>query len=233
MDVTESVTVDELRGFLIDRRLEGISELCTEGIADGLGATPGSVTDALILVEQDGLVTLEAGGTVRIGRVDLERVIETLEFREVVEGLAARLAAQRQLPVDIRQRMSAQMAVMCATSSLDRYRGAHAEFHLALLEAAGSARLGSHSPLVTLTSLGLVLRQGAESGRLLSDTATRRMMQHANEDHQALMFSIRRGNLADSQELAQRHIRRTTNLARRVMSRGRTARGLGCVPTPA
>src|ERR1700741_3743780 len=59
------------------------------------GVAQGSIREAINILAQDGFVTKESGRSARVVSFSEQDVLQIFEVRGVLEGLAARLAAQR------------------------------------------------------------------------------------------------------------------------------------------
>lgn len=59
------------------------------------GVAQGSIREAINMLAQDGFVTKAAGRSARVVSFSEHDVLQIFEVRGVLEGLAARLAAQR------------------------------------------------------------------------------------------------------------------------------------------
>jgi DNA-binding FadR family transcriptional regulator len=159
-------------GLLADgEQLPGEPELAAQ-----LGVSTVTLREALMALRQRGLVTTRRGrgggsfATVPEGPVE-ERLLahlggwSTEELRDVgdhwtaVSGAAARLAAQRTEPEDLRQLHRSLEELAGATDTAVRSR-VHGRFHVELAAAAQSARLtreeiGIHAEIGTLLCLVL------------------------------------------------------------------------------
>ena len=91
---------------LIDRAYQQLLEAIADGtlapgqrirqaeLADSFGVSRQPVSHALHLLKRQGLVEESGGKGLRVVPLDTLRVMQLYQVREVVDGLAARLAAQ-------------------------------------------------------------------------------------------------------------------------------------------
>ena len=63
-------------------------------LADNLGVSRQPISHALHLLKRQGLVEETGGRGLRVAGLDPRRVLQLYQLREVIDGLAARLAAQ-------------------------------------------------------------------------------------------------------------------------------------------
>ena len=86
---------DALRDAIVRGDLAPDARLVESDISTAFDMSRGAVRTALIRLEQDGLVVREPHRGARVRRVSDEEAVEILEARAVLEGLAARQAADR------------------------------------------------------------------------------------------------------------------------------------------
>ncbi len=86
--------LDELRGRIMNGKLSGGDRLREVRLSDNLGISRTPLREALLQLEQEGLLVRGRGGyTVRT--FSLADVFDAIELRGVLEGTAARMAAER------------------------------------------------------------------------------------------------------------------------------------------
>lgn len=86
---------DRLREAIITGRLQPNERLIETDLAQSMGVSRTVIRTALARLEHEGLVEHERHRGARVRLVDEGEAVEILETRAVLEGLAARLAAQR------------------------------------------------------------------------------------------------------------------------------------------
>jgi DNA-binding GntR family transcriptional regulator len=92
---------DHLRDAIVTGRLQPNERLVESDLARSLGVSRTLVRTALARLEQEGLVEHERHRGARVRLVEQREAVEILEARSVLEGLAARFAAQRATAEDI------------------------------------------------------------------------------------------------------------------------------------
>ena len=130
---------DTLRAAIVRGDIAPDARLVEADISATFGMSRGAVRTALIRIEQDGLVVREPHRGARVRKVSNEEAVEILQARAVLEGLAARQAAERiddagkERPAEClaRQRELLQLGDLLGASD------ANAELHAALLELSG------------------------------------------------------------------------------------------------
>jgi DNA-binding GntR family transcriptional regulator len=132
---------DRLRDEIIHGRLQPNERLIESDLARFLGVSRTVVRAALTRLEHEGLVEHERNRGSRVRFVELSEAVEIQEARAVLEGLAARLAAQRATPEDV-ESLKAILGEMQRLREADDLLGVsneNAKLHRRLLEISGHA----------------------------------------------------------------------------------------------
>lgn len=134
-----------IRDLILSGAVEPGERLSEPGLAERLGISRTPIRAALARLEQEGLLErVPAGGHVP-RRFSLSEAIDAIELRGVLEGTAARLAAERgvqprrmQAILRTLDLIDALMAPDPSNPPLDRYIALNAEFHTLLSGLSGS-----------------------------------------------------------------------------------------------
>jgi len=81
---------EALRKAILDGRFLPGARLRQTDLADQLAISRTPIREALVRLQQEGLVDLLPGGGVRVKLLDLDEAVELYDLREVLDGLAAR-----------------------------------------------------------------------------------------------------------------------------------------------
>lgn len=127
---------DRLRADIVEGRLLPNQRLIESDIARSMGVSRTIVRSALIRLEHEGLIEHERHRGARVRLVELDEAVEILETRMVLEGLAARIAAQRITRSEIRElkRILAAMRRHHKAGDLLGASDENARFHRRLVE---------------------------------------------------------------------------------------------------
>jgi DNA-binding GntR family transcriptional regulator len=130
---------DELRDAIVSGRLHPNERLIETDLARELGVGRSAVRTALVRLEQEGLVEHERNRGARVRLIGKDEAVEILEARAVLEGLAARQAANNATPEGIRdlRAILAQMRALLDTGDLLGASDQNAVLHGKLLKIAG------------------------------------------------------------------------------------------------
>jgi DNA-binding GntR family transcriptional regulator len=197
--------VDEVAQVLRERIYAGRygagEPLRQEHLAADLRVSRTPLREAIRVLEREGLLHSEPGRGVRVVTADRATLLDAYALREVVDGLAARLAAERAgEPEAARLReLVAQQRATLDPFDAGAYTLSNVAFHATVTEIAANAFLQGELPLMRLTSqvftpVDLI---GAVHARLAVD------------QHAAIVQAIAAGDGPEAERRARAHIRST------------------------
>jgi DNA-binding GntR family transcriptional regulator len=130
--------------------------------------------------------------------LDLHEGAELYDLREVLDGLAARLAASRATPAALArlERALERMRQCLERQDANRWFAAHVAFHDEIFQASGNARLQSLSAVVRLSI--------QRFHPLLLKTPHR--LENAYREHHGIWEAITARDATAAERLARRHI---------------------------
>jgi GntR family transcriptional regulator, vanillate catabolism transcriptional regulator len=191
-----------LREGILGGELPSGTPLIQEELAEKLGVSRTPLREAFRILERDGLVrSSPRSNTVLVAEFTDEDVTELYQIREVLDGLAARLAATRHpANSDLVQlaRYVTQMSNSIRPFNTPRYLQAHVAFHLGIVELSGNKRLRQQEPVFRISAQMLYGRLSTNVERL----------ERSNEEHQQILDAIAAGDGARAEKVARQHIKR-------------------------
>jgi DNA-binding GntR family transcriptional regulator len=130
---------DRLREDIITGRLQPNERLVESDLARSMGVSRTIIRAALVRLEHEGLVEHERHRGARVRLVSQDEAVEILEARAVLEGLAARLAAQRATAQDVEdlKTILADMQRLREADDLLAVSDENAKLHRRLLDISG------------------------------------------------------------------------------------------------
>ncbi len=204
-----------LRDLILSGELPPGERLSEPSVAERLGASRTPVRAALVRLAEEGLVEAIPSGGFAVKSFAEEEIQDAIELRGVLEGHAARLAAERSAPGAALAEMKRLIARLDEVTTppineagFTEYVALNAHFHELLVEAAGSAVLARQIGRV------VALPFASPSGFVLAQAAlpeARRVLVIAQEQHRAVVEAIERREGARAEALMREHAR----LARR------------------
>jgi DNA-binding GntR family transcriptional regulator len=197
--------VDEVAEELRERIYSGAYPLGTplrqEELAEDLQISRTPLREAIRVLEYEGLLHSERNRTVRVVSADIKKLLAAYQLREVIDGLAARLAARSP---DVEGRKALTTYIDRQAAALDpwdsaAYTNVNVEFHRAIMDLADNEYLRAQMPLVRMTS------QVFSPVRFLhpSHAAV------AVEQHREIAAAIAAGDEDAAERVGRAHIRST------------------------
>jgi DNA-binding GntR family transcriptional regulator len=128
-----------LREAIGDGTLRPGARVVEQHIAEALGVSRAPVRDALRLLVRDGLVTLTPHRGAIVTPISADLIADVFDVRVALEGLAARLAAERISSRDLTELRALQRGMEEAAAAGDRHRliALDVGFHQAVIAASG------------------------------------------------------------------------------------------------
>lgn len=134
---------DEVQRRIVDGRLQPGERIFEDQLAHELDVSRNPVREALQALELEGFVELEPRRGARVAVISTERANDLFELREALEGMVARLAAQRRTDQQLQdlQRVASLGATAAMTGDVASLPALNTEFHRLLCAAASNAML--------------------------------------------------------------------------------------------
>ena len=203
---------ETLRKAILDGRFLPGARLRQTDLADQLAISRTPIREALVRLQQEGLVDLLPGGGVRVKLLDLDEAVELYDLREMLDGLAARLAAAR---ADAATFTRLEQALTRQARCVERddagpWFPAHVAFHEEIVRAAGNRHLTRLSSIVRLSIRHfhpLLLR-------------TEHRLEQAWREHRAIYEAILTRDAGEAERLARQHIVSAKEIVLKVMTQG-------------
>lgn len=172
-----------------------------EQLAAELSVSRTPLREALRILERDGLVAVTPTRGVQVAPGERAHLLSAYEVREVIDGLAARLAAGRRSPSMDRQ-LSGHLE--CQEAALHPWNARlwtrmNVAFHCAIVEHAANPVLQTHVALIRLTAQVFHPHQLLDPGRAAQ----------ALDEHRAIAIAIAAGDASGAEGAARRHVHRT------------------------
>src|SRR5215475_7683786 len=197
--------VNAIVSEIVDGELPANSRLIQDELARAYGVSRQPVQQALLLLRDRGLVREAAGRGLIVSPLDVDFVRNLYEMRAMLDGLAARLAAERgaeRARIEGPAYLDAGRAAV-ESGSLHEQIEADMRFHAFVNELSGNPLIGEttapHWPYLRRV-MGEVLRDDEQ------------MPQMILEEHVAILDAIVAGNGTRAEALSREHILRAANI---------------------
>ena len=194
-----------LRDGIMRSRFAPGQRLVESELIDQLGISRGSVREVLHLLSAEGWVTIEPfrGATVaRLSRLDVRNAFAV---REVIEGLAARLAAERFIKGELSQKSTKKKLrdwAKTGIGDLSTYMERNARFHGLIAELSGNPNL-----LPIIEQMQMPAKRTHFPFHI-----DRAAIDQSMREHFVVVDAICSGNAARAEKVMRQHVRRTAKL---------------------
>ena len=213
-----------LRSAIINRRIALGAKLIVREIAEQLQLSPTPIKGALSALEREGLVVAVPHRGYFVPTISLDDIGEIYALREVVDGLAARLAAGRTNAVlgeRLKSLIGRQKKV--APGDFERYGDLDLEFHRCIREASRSGRL-----LRTAEAFDGQIRL------LIGTSAKARKVSTSIKEHEAIANAIMRTDPHTAEAAMRHHVREAGQALKTLFQEAGVPAGIhDAKPTPA
>ena len=170
-----------------------------EGVwARKFGAAQASIREAINILAQEGFVTKASGRSARVVSLSEQDVLQLYELRGALEGLAARLAAERGADTSKLEAAIGTMREAAKTNRCDELVDGDLQFHLELCRLSGNEYVFDQARRVLLPFFSFVRIRVIASGQ---DTS---VWDRDLEAHQRIVDLLREGE----GEVAEQYLRR-------------------------
>ena len=187
------------------------SRLLEVQLGDELGISRTPVRDALGRLVEEGLLERGRRGGFVIRSFSIADALDAIELRGVLEGMAARLAAERGVALDrlaeierIVDCIGESLGPLCEIVELDAYSRRNAEFHLALRRLSGSVMVERELERISRLPFASPSAFIVESS---GDAAFRASLVAAQAQHRAIVDAIAQREGARAEAVAREHAR--------------------------
>jgi len=211
--VSQTVRVQlRLRELIVGGELKPGQRIAEMALVDRLGASRTPVRVALVRLQEEGLLDALPGGGFVVKDFSEADIVDAIEVRGTLEGLAARLAAERGVaPVllaearDCLERIDEMLAQPALTpESFSGYVEQNGRFHALLIEMAGSDVLARQIEravnLPFASPNGFVMAQS-------TGPRARDMLVTAQQQHRGVIEAIRQREGSRAEALMREHAR--------------------------
>lgn len=167
-------------------------------IAATLGVSRATVRSVLIRLQHEGLIDSQPNRGAQVRAFSVEEATRILQVREVLEGLAAALAAEKATPAQLAELrgIMTQMEVTLAAGDLLGQIPLAGRFHQVIVEAAAHECIDQflgmmHAPLVR-HQFRIILIPGRKDASLA--------------EHRAILHALERRNALEAEQTMRHHV---------------------------
>jgi len=205
-----------LREAIVAGDLPQGRRLITRELAQAMGVSESPVREALRLLATEGFVHLTPHVGAVVTQILDEELEEILLIRAALEGMAARLAAERVTRKDLGdlEELVNRMEEARRRDTLDEYMRLNRLFHQRIYDTANRPRLWK-----TIQDLWAQSERSQATFRMAPTSAAR-----SNREHRLIVAALSRGNGEEAERLTRRQICRTVDMLRAAVRRQRESK---------
>lgn len=210
--------VATLREGIVTGQLAPGTQLVQVELAEQLGVSRTPLREAFRVLESDGLVrTSNNNRTVEVVSITTDDIREMYELREVLDGLASRLAAARGLsPKEEKEGKKLLQALDKSRVQYDPIQRTrtHTDFHQFIARMSGNSRFDAFMDLIRTSSAALhqpfvAEPQAAGLARGDEEVTFEQVMTESDMQHKEILEAIVARDPQLAEDAARRHIQRT------------------------
>lgn len=201
-----------LRAMILAGELAGGTRIAELSLVDKLAVSRTPIRAALVRLEQEGLLVALPGGGFAVKTFSEQDVSEAIELRGCLEGMLARLAAERGANTALLHQARGTLCDIDAVlkmnalddESFTRYVELNAQFHQLLMDMAGSSVIRKEAERVA------ALPFASPSGFVLAQATSpqaRDMFIVAQDQHRQVLAAIEQREGARAESLMREHSR--------------------------
>ena len=193
---------ERLRQMILDNELQAGAYVLQEELGAMLGVSRTPIREALIRLEQEGLVEIRPRHGMRVLPISIEAMREIYEVLTALEALAARIVAKNGLvrhQLAAMEQAVADMETALKANDLDGWASADQRFHALLVGYSGNSRL--------IAMVETVIDQSYRVRRLTLRLRPKPVA--SNSDHRALVEAIRARDSERAYHVHEQHRRKS------------------------
>ena len=187
---------DQLKAAIVQGLLPPETRLTETEVAQQTGVSPTPVREAFRRLAAEGFLEIAPWRGVKVRSITEKEILETYQCREVLEGLACRLAAAA-IEVNGLQKLRHLIKKSQEASSASEIVTLNSAIHTLILEYAGNAKLRA--------TLGL-FHETIIRDRTLTAYSTSRQ-QEIHSEHDAIFAALEAGDGDAAEQAMRTHVR--------------------------
>lgn len=197
------VVFENLREAIVEGKLNPGQRLMEVQLAEQLGVSRTPVREAIRKLELEGLVVMLPRKGAYVANMSLKDIIDVLEIRSTLEGLASSLAAERIHPENIKEleKIAKEFEQNADNTDLDELLKKDVEFHECIFKATNNKKL--HQLITSLWEQVYRFR-----ATYIADYES---VKSIIKEHQLILDAIKKGDNELAKKYAKEHIEKAEN----------------------
>ena len=194
------IVYEQLKLQILTGKISPGTRMMEVELADEMGVSRTPVREAIRKLEKEGLVTIEPRRGAYASDISVKDMVDTLEVREDLEGLAAALAAERMTEEQMEEliQITRKYSEAIKNSDTEKIIGYDEQFHKHIVACSGNKTLIQLSE--TVQELALRFRY------LFYDDFSR--YENMPVEHRKIIDAIKGGDAETARQTADNHVKR-------------------------
>jgi DNA-binding GntR family transcriptional regulator len=200
MGITSQVT-NAIREAIVNGGYEPGQKLSEAALSEYYGVSRTPIREALKQIEREGLVEIIPRVGTCVTKPTVKELKELFTIKEVLEGLAAGLLAERGSKEHIKEIEQSVKSMEEAIKKSDnkQYVEANNNFHKSILEGSDSSKLNYH--------LGLLLNQIPYNRYVYLSIEVPSRLEQSLLEHKEVLSAIKKGDSNGAEEAMRKHVK--------------------------
>lgn len=194
------IVYEQLKMQILTGKIVPGTRMMEVELADEMGVSRTPVREAIRKLEKEGLVTIEPRRGAYASDISVKDMVDTLEVREDLEGLAAALAAERMSAEQIEEliKITRGYSEAIKNSDMEKIISYDEQFHKYIVACSGNKTLIQLSE--TVQELALRFRY------LYYDDFSR--YENMPVEHKHIIEAITSGDIEEARSVADEHVKK-------------------------
>lgn len=188
---------DRIRNHILSGKVQPGERLSISDLAKSLKVSPTPIQDALLILEQEGLVVIKPRSGVYVKVFSQEEIVDLLKLEGACESIAVSMAAHRITPKQLSylQKIHSGFKISKKISQRD-FRNYDLKFHSSIIRFSGSP--------ILIANLNKNLYQ-IQLSRYYTSAAPNRI-RHSLKEHDEILNFLGEGDADKAEAALKRHI---------------------------
>lgn len=194
------IVYEQLKMQILTGKITPGTRMMEVELADEMGVSRTPIREAIRKLEKEGLVTIEPRRGAYASDISVKDMVDTLEVREDLEGLAAALAAERMTDEQMEEliQITRKYSEAISNSDTEKIISYDEQFHKHIVACSGNKTLIQLSE--TVQELALRFRY------LFYDDFSR--YENMPVEHRQILDAIKGGDADTARQTADNHVKR-------------------------
>ena len=186
-----------LRDAITNGDISSGSHLSEVGLSTRLGISRGTLREAMIALEHEGLIVSDSRGRVHVRIIDEHEIAEIFQVRSALEGLAVEIICKIKDRTEIVRNLDKSLKILDSTKDIKSRSKADLELHDLIMSSSGNQTL-LEAWRALLSGIRLTMAQSGTEKGLQNMAASR---------HKPIVDAIKLGDAKKARQIVDQHMK--------------------------